>query len=422
VTEILMTIAVMSGLMLVLTGLIVCARSLVMARGFASIHILGRESVESARGDKLLGALIDAGVAVPAICGGKGTCGSCRVQVSGEAGAPVAIERDVLGEASLARSWRLACQVTVRGDLEVTLPESAEQVASFSARVRSTQNLTALTKEIVFEIPESEAFEFRAGSYVQVTCPPYTMPLRDIAVDAGFRADWQRLDVLQLVASASSATTRAYSLANHRGEGRIAKLVVRLALPPATAPARTPPGRVSSFLFGLGPGDSAQLSGPFGHFVASDADREMIFIGGGVGMAPLRAHVFEQLEVLRTQRTLSYWYGGRNRGEILYGEEFERLAAKHENFTWHVALSDPEPDDAWAGATGFIHDYLYSEYLSSHEDPTRCEYYLCGPPLMIRAVIAMLERIGVTRDRLHMRRRSSFLGCSHLPRLFRKLR
>lgn len=393
-----MTIAVISGMIMTLTLLILAARR-VVAGGEGLITIDGRaEPLRAEFGRKLHSVLLDAGLPIPVVCGGRGTCGACKVRVTGTLDAPLPIERGLLDEHALARNLRLACQVTVRGDLEVGLAEGLPAVQELEVKVRSTRNLTVLIKELVLELPEGVPFEFRAGSFIQVTCPPYRGTLGQVPVDEAFREGWAQLGVSALETGCDRPTTRAYSLANHPGEGRIAMLYVRLALPPSGAPEGTPPGIVSSYLFGLGAGDTVKMSGPFGHFTAQDSEKEMILVGGGVGMAPLRAHVFEQLEARRTKRTLSFWYGARSPREIICAESFERLAKAHPNFTWSVAVSEPDPQQPWSGATGFVHDHLFDAYLSKHPAPASCEYYLCGPPLMIRAVVAMLERLGVSRS------------------------
>ena len=398
-TEVLMTIAVITGVVLALNGLILGVRALVVVAGDATIRVEGRAaSLHSELGRKLHAVLLEAGLPMPAVCGGKGTCGLCRVRVTGALDPPLPTELGILDAHALARNIRLACQVTVRGDLEVGMPDGLPMQQALQVRVRSARNLTALIKEIVFDLPEGAEFEFRAGSFVQVECPPYRARLGELPVDEAFREDWARLGVGQLVSTCLKPTTRGYSLANHPGEGRIVMLVVRLALPPPGSPPGTPPGQVSTYLFGLRPGDAVKMTGPFGHFLATDSDREMVFVGGGVGMAPMRAHVFEQLEVLHTRRKLSFWYGARNQKELIYAAAFERLADEHPNFTWSVALSEPLPNETWSGPTGFIHEHLHRAYLAQHQAPGECEYYLCGPPLMIRAVVAMLERLGVPQS------------------------
>lgn len=392
-----MTVAVFNGIVMLLVGIILAVRRVVVGTGDASIAVEGRAPFRTPLGLKLSVVLADAGISIPAACGGRGTCGLCRVRVKGDVSPPLATETALLDAHAIAHDVRLACQVTVRGDIAVGLVDGGPSAGHIEARVRSSRNLTATMKEITLELPEGTPFEFRAGGFVQITCPPYARALEELPVDDAYRAAWDRLGVAGLVASCTAPTTRAYSLANHSGEVGVAMLVVRIALPPTGAPAGTPPGVVSSYLFGLRPGDTVQLTGPFGHFVARDTDKEMVFVGGGAGMAPMRAHILEQLLVLKSKRRISFWYGARSRADLFYEDEFEALAEAHENFTWSVALSEPAPEDAWTGATGFIHQHLLDAYLAKHENPADCEYYLCGPPLMVRAVVAMLESLGVDR-------------------------
>ncbi len=402
-----MTVAVFNGVVMVFVALILVARALLLGRGSATIDIEGWGSVLAPFGAKLHQVLSGAGVPLEAGCGGRGTCGSCRIRVGGEAGAPAATEVALLGEPAVARGLRLACQVTVRGPLQVALPEGLP-AAAMRVTVRSTRNLTPLLKEIVLQIPDGTAFDFKAGSFVQVTCPPFGLRLAELPIDERFRGAWERIAANGLEAGCTRPTTRAYSLANYPGEGHgegqgqspIAMLVVRLALPPPGSARGTPAGVVSTYLFSLRPGDTVSLAGPFGHFVATESDEEMVFVGGGAGMAPLRAHVLEQILGRRTDRKISLWYGARSARDVIYADEFERLAREHPNFTWSVALSEPEPDEDWAGPVGFIHQHLHDAYLATHPAPAACEYYLCGPPLMVHAVVAMLERLGVDRAKI----------------------
>ncbi len=398
-TELLMTVAVITGMIMTLTGLILAAKAVVTPGGEVTVVIDGRdEPLRVERGRKLLSALLDAGLPIPAACGGKGTCGACRVRVTGALDAPLATELAVLDAHALSRNVRLACQVTLRGDLQVGLADGLPSPQTLDVRIRSNKNLTLLIKELVLELPEGAPFSFRAGSFVQLECPPHRTVLGQLPVDEAYQQRWAALGVQDLAVACDVPTTRAYSLANHPGEGRVALLYIRLALPPPGAPPGTPPGIASSYLFSLKPRDAVRLSGPFGHFMATDTDKEMVLVGGGVGMAPLRAHVFEQLEGLHTKRRLSLWYGARTPGEILCAESFDRLAAEHPNFTWSVAVSEPDPQQPWAGARGFVHEHLRAAFLAKHPHPADCEYYLCGPPLMIRAVVATLEQFKVPRS------------------------
>ena len=321
--------------------------------------------------------------------------------MSGEAPAPLPTESARLARRELAAGARLACQLTVRGDLAIRVPDEIFGVRRWTCRVRSARCVGSLIREVVLELPEDETLDFRAGSFVQVTAPAYRARFRDFHIDASVRDEWDRLDLWRYQVESPAPTTRAYSLANPPQEDRIAVLLVRLATPPAGAPADVPPGIVSSFLFQVRPGDAVTVAGPYGHFFAGEGDREMIFVGGGAGMAPLRSHILDQLLRLRTGRRIGFWYGARNRRDLFYAEEFDRLQADHENFRWTVALSEPGPEDDWSGDVGFIHDVLYRGYLAEHACPEECEYYLCGPPLMAKATQAMLRRLGVPPESVH---------------------
>ncbi len=397
-TEILLGSSVFTGLIMALAFIVLGARAILMPRGLAHITVNGERVIDADLGGKLLGALEHGGVHLPTSCGGAGTCGLCRVTV-GNAGEALPTERSTLGDAAIAAGVRLACQVVVREDLAVSVAPELLVAETWSCTVAATRTVAPLIKEIVLDLPEGEGRSFRAGSYVLVTAPAFTLPFTEIAVDAAHEESWARFGLRRFTARSRAPVARAYSLANHPGETDILLLNIRLALPPPARPD-APPGIVSSWLFGLKPGDTVTASGPFGDFFVQDSDREIVLIGGGVGMAPLRAHVFDQLEHCKTQRKISYWYGARGLIDLYYADDMERLAREHANFSWHVALSDPAPGDAWQGETGFIHDVVYRNHLKSHPDPAACEYYLCGPPLMIEAVQAMLDRLGVPRDNI----------------------
>ncbi|MDH3231787.1 MAG: NADH:ubiquinone reductase (Na(+)-transporting) subunit F [Alphaproteobacteria bacterium] len=393
--EILLGSSVFTGLIMALSLIVLGARAVLMPRGLARITVNGERVLDADLGDKLLGALEHGGVHLPTSCGGAGTCGLCRVTVTG-AGDVLPTERAALGEADIAGGVRLACQVVVRDDLAVTVAPELLVAETWSCAVRETRTVAPLIKEIRLTLPEGQERSFRAGSYVQITAPAFTLPFAEIAVDSAHEGAWTRMGLRKLTARSRASVARAYSLANHPGETDALLLNIRLALPPGRRPD-APPGVVSSYLFGLTPGDAVTVSGPFGDFFVQDTDREIVLIGGGVGMAPLRAHVFDQLEYRKTARTISFWYGARALIDLYYADDMERLAREHENFSWHVALSDPAPGDDWDGETGFIHDVVYRKHLHSHPDPASCEYYLCGPPLMLEAVRAMLDRLGVPR-------------------------
>jgi len=397
-TEILLGSSVFTGLILALTYVVLGARAVLLPQGLARVTVNGERVLDAALGEKLLGALEHGGVHLPTSCGGVGTCGLCRVTVTG-AGDVLPIERTSLSGTDIANSVRLACQVVVRDDLAISVAADLLVADTWSCTISRTRSVAPLIKEIVLALPEGRARSFRAGSYVQVTAPPFTLPFAEIAVDPAYEAAWLRLGLRKFTARCNAPVARAYSLANHPGETDALLLNIRLALPPAGKPD-APPGVVSSYLFGLKVTDAVTVSGPFGDFFVRDTDREIVLIGGGVGMAPLRAHVFDQLEYRKTSRRISFWYGARARIDLYYADDMERLAQEHANFSWHVALSDPAPGDAWDGETGFIHDLVYRSHLKAHPDPAACEYYVCGPPLMIEAVRALLDRLGVASENI----------------------
>lgn len=397
--EILLGVGMFTGVVMLLVLCVLAARAWLMPRGEATVTVNSERRIAAPKGEKLLGALIAASIPVPAGCGGKGTCGQCRVTVTAGGGPPLPTEAARLTRAEVARGLRLACQLTVRDDLAIAVPEDILGVQHWTCRVRSTRCVATFIKEIVLELPEGASVPPPAGRYVLVTCPPYRASYRDLAIDTEVRDEWDRLDLWRYEAVAEVPTTRAYSLASHPGEPDILMLIVRIATPPPGVPD-APPGIVSSWIFGLRPGDAVEVAGPYGHFFVEESDAEMIFVGGGAGMAPMRAHLFDQLLRARTRRRTSFWYGARSLRELFYQEEFDRLAAEHPNFTWTVALSEPRPEDAWQGERGFIHEVLFRNYLKDHPEPEECEYYLCGPPLMVRAVRGMLDELGVDPERI----------------------
>ncbi len=394
--EILFGIGVFTGLIMLLTGVVLAARIKLMPRGQAIITVNGAKSFDANLGEKLLGALERGGVFLPTSCGGAGTCGLCVVTVAGDSEVSP-VSQAQLSQADIKSGVRLACQLVVRGDLEVAVAPELLHAQSWTCTVGKTRLVAPLIKEIVLAMPAGRSLNFRAGAFVQVTVPPYSLPFTEMVVAPAFEKVWNHLGLRKLTAGSGATVARAYSLANHPGETDVVLLNIRLALPPVS---NAPAGVASSYLFGLKVGDALTVSGPFGDFFVMDTNREIVLIGGGVGMAPLRAHVFDQLERQKTSRKISYWYGARARIDLYYVEEMERLAREHANFSWHVALSDPAPDDAWQGETGFIHDFFHRAHLQTHPDPNACEYYLCGPPLMVEAVLALLEQQGVSRDNI----------------------
>jgi len=398
--EIGLGVTLFTAIVIALVFVILAARRRLVASGNVDIVVNGKQTIHAPVGSKLLGALGDAGLFVASACGGGGTCAQCRVKVFEGGGAILPTEESHITRREAAAGERLSCQVTVKQDMRIAVPEEVFGVRKWDCRVRSNRNVATFIKELVLELPEGETVPFRAGGYIQIECPPHRLRYRDFDIDERFRGDWDRYDLWRYESDVRDTVTRAYSMANHPDEADIIMLNVRIATPPPRAPADTPPGIMSSWMFGLKPGDKAIISGPFGEFFARDTDNEMVFVGGGAGMAPMRSHILDQLLRLHSRRKMSFWYGARSLREAFYVDLFDRLAADHDNFTWHLALSEPQPEDQWSGPTGFIHNVLYEHYLKDHPAPEDCEFYMCGPPMMNTAVISMLHDLGVEDDNI----------------------
>jgi Na+-transporting NADH:ubiquinone oxidoreductase subunit F len=398
--EILLAVLVFTGVVLLLALLILAARAWLLPSGEVLLRINEEPGVPAQAGGRLLDALGDGGLFLPQACGGKGTCGLCRVRVLSGGGPLLPVERERIPRQAAAHGERLACQVTLRQDVHVELPAEVLGVQQFRATVRTARQLAPLLKEIVLDLPSDQTMDFSAGAFVQVTCPAFQLCYRDLDVPEAYRSEWARMGLPALEAAAAEPVTRAYSLANYPGEGHIVMLLVRLAIPPPGASPDIPPGKVSSWLYGLRPGEEVLLSGPHGHFFAEESEREMVLLGGGAGMAPMRSHILAQLQAPGSHRTLSFWYGARSRTDLVYADLFEQLAREHERFRWTPALSEPRAEDEWTGAVGFIHQVAYDTYLSKHPAPEECVYYLCGPPVMLAATLRMLDSLGVERENI----------------------
>lgn len=398
--EIGLGVALFTGIVLCLVLVILVVRSRLVATGEVDITVNDEKTIRTKAGDKLLGALAQAGIYLPSACGGVGTCGQCRLQVLEGGGAMLPTEAARFTKHEAADGMRLACQTTVKQDMAVRVPDEVFGVKQWECTVRSNANVAPLIKELVLELPPGETIEFRAGGYIQISCPPYEASFSDFEIESQYRADWDRLDLWRFRAKTTASAVRAYSMANHPCENDVIMLVVRIAIPPPGAPESVPPGIVSSYIFKLRAGDKVKVSGPYGHFFATETDSEMVFVGGGAGMAPMRSHIFDQLRRLKSKRKITFWYGARSRQDLFYVEDFDRLQAEHDNFKWFIALSEPRPEDHWSGKTGFIHEALRESYLKDHPSPEDCEYYLCGPPMMIRAVRNMLDNLGVDPDNI----------------------
>lgn len=398
-TAVLLGIAMFTGIIMVLVVLILAARARLIPPGDITLGINGdpERRITTPPGGKLLTVLADNGIFVPSACGGGGTCGQCKVKVLSGGGQILPTETTHINRRLAREGYRLSCQVAVRQDMELELPPEILSIRQWQCRVRSNRNCATFIKELVLELPDNEILDFRAGGYIQIQAPPHVVEYRTMDIDEEYRDDWDRLNLWRYRSEVREPVMRAYSMANYPEERGIVMLNVRVSPPPPAVP-EAPPGQMSSWIFNLKPGDMVTISGPFGEFFARDTDAEMVFVGGGAGMAPLRSHIFDQLQRLRSQRTISFWYGARSLREAFYVEDFDRLAAEHGNFSWHLVLSEPQPEDNWSGATGFVHQYLLEAYLKGHPAPEDCEYYLCGPPMMTRAVVDMLHNLGVERD------------------------
>lgn len=374
-------------------GLLTARRRLV-PQDAVLVTVNEETTIAAGRGDKLLSVLHGAGIGIPAACGGSGTCGLCRVTATGEgAGEAQATERGILSAVERRVNIRLACQVTLRGPVSVDVPAEILAAESFACKVVSNRVLAPLIRELVLDVPEEHKIEFRAGCFMQLTVPVYDLDFSKIEIPPEFEQAWTIAGWHNLKSMSVKPVTRAYSIANRPDDEGHLVFNIRLAVPPAGNEREIPPGVVSSYLFSLKPGDSIDVSGPFGEFHVQPSARDMIFIGGGVGMAPLRAMIHEQIGQ-GTSRKIAYFYGARTAADLFYKEEFDAIAIRHDNFIWTPALSDPAPGDRWTGATGFIHETVRNA-LQEHPAPEDCEYYLCGPPVMISAVLAMLEKLGV---------------------------
>lgn len=396
--EVALGVGLFTTIILLLVLIILFARSKLVASGALTVLVNDERELNMPAGIKLMTGLAEADLFVASACGGGGTCGQCRVRILNGGGSALPTETSLLNKKEVADHYRLSCQVAVKQDMRIEVPDEVFGVRKFSCRVVSNRNVATFIKELVLELPPGEELDFRAGGYVQLECPPHKLKFSDFDIDEQFRDEWDRYKLWRYESKISKPTTRAYSMANYPLEKSIIKLNVRIATPPPGSDEKIPPGIMSSYIFGLKTHDNILVSGPFGEFFAKETDKEMVFIGGGAGMAPMRAHIFDQLKRRHSDRKMTFWYGARNRRETFYVNEFDELEADHDNFEWHIALSEPQPEDNWTGYTGFIHKVLLNEYLAKHRAPENCEYYICGPPMMNTAVIKMLEDLGVSSD------------------------
>jgi Na+-transporting NADH:ubiquinone oxidoreductase subunit F len=398
--EILLGVGLFTVIILALVFMILGARSKLVASGNVNILINGEKTLQIPVGGKLLTSLADAKIFLSSACGGGGTCGQCRCKVFEGGGAILATETSLINKREAAEGERLSCQVTVKQDMKIEVPPEVFGVRKWECSVRSNPNVATFIKELTLDLPEGEHVDFWAGGYIQIECPPHKLKYSDFDIEEKFREDWDKANLWRFESKVDESVMRAYSMASYPEEKGIIMLNVRIATPPFGATEDIPPGKMSSYIFNMKPKNQVTISGPFGEFFARDTDNEMVFIGGGAGMAPMRSHIFDQLKRLNSQRKMTFWYGARSRREVFYEDHFNQLQAEHDNFKWFVALSDPKPEDNWTGYTGFIHKVLEDHYLKDHPAPEDCEYYMCGPPVMNAAVITMLENLGVERENI----------------------
>lgn len=395
---ILIGVGMFTIVILALVGVILAAKSKLVASGPVTINVNGEKDIVVSAGAKLLNVLADNKLYVSSACGGGGTCAQCKVKIFEGGGDILETETGHINKKEAREGTRLSCQVTVKQDMKIEVHEEVFGVKKWKCRVKSNNNVATFIKELVLELPPGESVPFRAGGFIQIERPPgLEIDFKDFKIEDKFREDWDKFNLWQYKSVVNEETVRAYSMANYPEERGLIMLNVRIATPPPKA-AKAPPGIMSSYMFNLKPGDEVVISGPFGEFFARDTDKEMIFIGGGAGMAPMRSHIFDLFRRIKTKRKVSFWYGARSKKEMFYVKDFDEIAAENPNFEWHVALSDSLPEDDWKGKKGFIHNVLFEEYLKNHPNPEDCEYYLCGPPIMNQSVITMLLNLGVERE------------------------
>jgi len=399
-TEIILGVVLFTVIVLALVAIILSARAKLVNSGDVTIEVNEEpdRSMTVAAGGKLLQTLSSNGVFLSSACGGGGTCAQCKCKVIEGGGEALPTEEPHFTKGELREGWRLSCQVAVKQDMKIEVDPEFFGVKKWECTVQSNPNVATFIKELTLKLPDGENVDFRAGGYVQLECPPHEVDYKDFDIEEEYRADWDKFNIWQHTSKVTEPVIRAYSMANYPEEKGIVKFNIRVASPPPGT--NFPAGQMSSYVFSLKAGDKIDVYGPFGEFFAKETDAEMVFIGGGAGMAPMRSHIFDQLKRLSSKRKISFWYGARSMREAFYQEEYDKLAEENENFKWHLALSDPMPEDNWEGYTGFIHNVLYENYLKGHDAPEDCEFYMCGPPMMNAAVIKMLEDLGVEHENI----------------------
>tara|TARA_B100000674_G_C37877510_1_gene932690 strand:- start:165 stop:1388 length:1224 start_codon:yes stop_codon:yes gene_type:complete len=393
--EILVSVIAFTAVVLVIVAALLVAERKLVAQGDLNINVNGEKDLTTGAGGNLLTTLSGQKIFLPSACGGGGTCAMCKCKVLEGGGEILPTETGYITRKEAQEGWRLACQVKIKEDMKIEVPEEVFGIKKFRCKVRSNENVATFIKELILEIQDGETLEFEAGGYIQIDIPEYkNLSYKSFDVEEEYRDEWDRYDLWQFTANNDEDCFRAYSMANHPAEGQIVMLNVRIASPPPNLPD-APPGIASSYIFDLKPGDEVIVSGPYGEFFQQQTQREMCFIGGGAGMAPMRSHLFDLFHTQKTDRKVSFWYGARSKREMFYDDQFKDIENDFPNFTYRVGLSDPQPEDNWDGYVGFIHQVLLDNYLSNHPAPEDIEYYLCGPPMMNSAVFKMLDDLGV---------------------------
>jgi Na+-transporting NADH:ubiquinone oxidoreductase subunit F len=397
---ILVSTVVFLFVILLLVILLLFAMKKLTPQGEVTININGEKDLEVHPGTSLLSTLSANEIYLPSACGGGGTCGMCKCQILEGAGDILPTEKDFFTRKEQQNKWRLACQVKIREDLKIQVPEEIFGIKKWECEVVSNESVSTFIKEFVVKLPDGEILDFKSGGYIQIDVPKCTVDFgNDIEVGEEYKEDWDKFKMWDLKMKTPEPIYRAYSMANHPAEGNIVMLNIRIATPPFDAKKgkfkNVNPGICSSYIFSLKAGDKVMVSGPYGEFFIKDTDKEMVFIGGGAGMAPMRSHIFDLFETKKTKRKASFWYGGRSTKELFYLDHFDKIQNENSNFNYNIALSDPLKEDNWTGKTGFIHQVLYDSYLKDHEEPEEIEYYICGPPMMNDAVVKMLDELGV---------------------------
>lgn len=397
--EIVLGVVMFTAIVIALVVVILVAKAKLVNSGDVQILINDEKTITVPAGGKLLQTLAANNVFLASACGGGGSCAQCKCVVNEGGGAILPTEEPHFNRREQNAGWRLSCQVPVKQNMKIHVPEEVFGVKQWQCTVESNPNVATFIKELTLRLPDGESVDFRAGGYVQLECPPHHVKYSEFDIEPEYRGDWERFGFFNLESKVTEPVIRAYSMANYPDEKGVVKFNIRIATPPPKSQGIAP-GQMSSFVFSLKPGDTITVYGPFGEFFAKKTNAEMVFIGGGAGMAPMRSHIFDQLRRLKTDRKMSFWYGARSLRELFYKEDYDMLQTENENFKWHVALSDPQPEDNWSGMTGFIHNVLFENYLKDHPAPEDCEFYMCGPPMMNAAVIKMLKSLGVEDDNI----------------------